>query len=151
METSILFIADVVGEPGMKILEKAMPYLKLKYFPDLIIVNGENTRNGKGLSEGLAKKYFQFGVDVITSGNHIWDFAAFHNTLNNPAYSNILRPMNYPEGVAGKGYYIADASNGVKICVINLQGRTFMPSIDCPFKIIKSFINKMKNNANFFI
>ncbi len=147
METRILFIADVVGEPGMNILEKAMPKLRLQYRPDLVIVNGENTRAGKGLSEGLAKKYSQLGVDVITSGNHIWDFAQFHNTLKNPAYSYIIRPMNYPEGVPGRGSYIATASNGVKVCVINLQGRTFMAPIDCPFKGIREHITKINSQA----
>ncbi len=150
METGILFIADVVGEPGMNLLEKAMPKLRMQLKPDIVIVNGENTRAGKGLSEGLARKYFQLGVDVITSGNHIWDFAAFHNTLKNPAYSNIIRPMNYPEGVPGRGHFVATASNGVKICVINLQGRTFMAPIDCPFKNIREFIIKMKNQAELF-
>ncbi len=147
METGILFIADVVGEPGMAILEKAMPKLRLNYRPDLVIVNGENTRAGKGLSEGLAKKYVQLGINVITSGNHIWDFAQFHNTLNNPAYNYIIRPMNYPEGVPGRGHFIADASNGAKICVINLQGRTFMAPIDCPFKNIREFISKINSQA----
>jgi 2',3'-cyclic-nucleotide 2'-phosphodiesterase len=147
METKILFVADVVGEPGMNILERALPPLRLKYSPELIIVNGENTRAGKGLSEGLARKYFQLGINVITSGNHIWDFAAFHNTLNNPAYTNIIRPMNYPEGVPGRGYYIATASNGVKVCVINLQGRTFMAPIDCPFKNTREFLTKINTQA----
>jgi len=151
METKILFIADVVGEPGMNILEKALPKLRMKYSPDLIIVNGENTRSGKGLSEGLARKYFQLGINVITSGNHIWDFAAFHNTLNNPAYTNIIRPMNYPEGVPGRGFYLAEASNGAKVCVINLQGRTFMAPIDCPFKNIREFITKMNSQAKITI
>ncbi|MFO7810680.1 MAG: TIGR00282 family metallophosphoesterase [Candidatus Delongbacteria bacterium] len=148
MRTGILFIADVIGEPGMRMLESSLPFLKLKYRPDLIIVNGENTRAGKGLSEGLAKKYFNLGINVITSGNHIWDFAAFHNTLKNPAYPNILRPLNYPEGVPGRGYFIATASNGVKVCVINLQGRTFMAPIDCPFKNIRDFILKIKDQSD---
>jgi hypothetical protein len=147
METKILFIADVVGEPGMDILEKALPKLRMEYKPDLVIVNGENTRAGKGLSEGLAKKYSQLGINVITSGNHIWDFAAFHNTLNNPAYNHIIRPMNYPEGVPGRGFFVASASNGAKVCVINLQGRTFMAPIDCPFKNIREFITKMNAQA----
>lgn len=151
MKTGILFIADVVGEPGMNILEKAMPKLRMQYKPDLVIVNGENTRAGKGLSEGLARKYFQLGVNVITSGNHIWDFAAFHNTLKNPAYQNIIRPMNYPEGVPGRGSYTAEAANGAKICVINLQGRTFMAPIDCPFKHIREFISKTTQAKIFFV
>jgi 2',3'-cyclic-nucleotide 2'-phosphodiesterase len=147
METKILFIADVVGEPGMNILERSLPGMRLKYSPDIVIVNGENTRAGKGLSEGLARKYFQLGINVITSGNHIWDFAAFHNTLNNPGFSNIIRPMNYPEGVPGRGFFVAEASNGAKVCVINLQGRTFMAPIDCPFKNIREFILKVNSQA----
>ena len=148
MEIKILFIADVVGEPGMRIFEKAMPYLKLKYSPEFIIVNGENTRNGKGLSEGLANKYFSLGVDVITSGNHIWDYSNFHKTLANPRYSNILRPLNYPEGVPGRGYCIKDSSLGKKIAVVNIQGRTFMQAIDCPFMKMKDIVSKLKTQAD---
>ena len=148
MEVKILFIADVIGEPGMRIFEKAMPYLKLKYSPEFIIVNGENTRNGKGLSEGLANKYFSLGVDVITSGNHIWDYSNFHKTLANPRYSNILRPLNYPEGVPGRGYCIKDSSLGKKIAVVNIQGRTFMQAIDCPFMKMKDIISKLKTQAD---
>ncbi|MDA3885361.1 MAG: TIGR00282 family metallophosphoesterase [Candidatus Delongbacteria bacterium] len=148
MEVKILFIADVIGEPGMRIFEKAMPYLKLKYSPEFIIVNGENTRNGKGLSEGLANKYFSLGVDVITSGNHIWDYSNFHKTLTNPRYSNILRPLNYPEGVPGRGYCIKDSSLGKKIAVVNIQGRTFMQAIDCPFMKMKDIVGKLKSQAD---
>lgn len=144
---SILFIGDVVGEPGMIMLEKSISFLKLKYNPDLLIVNGENTRNGKGLSEGLAKKYFQMGFNVITSGNHIWDYQNFHKTLNNPFYQNILRPLNYPEGTAGEGYYLFESQTGKKCAVINIQGRTFMPLTDCPFKAMDTILKKARREA----
>ena len=148
MNTKIMFIADIVGEPGMKMLENSLSFLKLKHNPDFIVVNGENTRNGKGMSEGLAKKYFSLGVDVITSGNHIWDYANFHKTLNNNTYNNILRPENYPEGVPGNGYCIKESSLGHKIGVLNLQGRTFMQSIDCPFNAAIKAVNKIKRETN---
>ena len=148
MSFKILFIGDVVGEPGMKILEESISYLKLKYSPDFIIVNGENTRNGKGLSEGLAKKYFSLGIDVITSGNHIWDYANLHVTLNNASYNSILRPYNYPAGVPGNGYIIKEAGNGQKVGVISLQGRTFMQPIDCPFGTVGKAIAAVKRETN---
>lgn len=143
----ILFIGDVVGEPGMRILESKMSYLKLKYAPGLIIVNGENTRNGKGLSEGLATKYFNLGVDVITSGNHIWDYANFHKTLNDSRFSRALRPYNYPEGVPGNGFCIKESSGGIDVGVINLQGRVFMQSIDCPFNAAIKAVNKINKKT----
>ncbi len=148
MELKILFIGDVVGNSGMAMLEKSISYLKLKYSPDFIIINGENTRNGKGLSEGLANKYFQMGVDVITSGNHIWDYAPFHKTLSLRKYDNILRPYNYPSGVAGVGYCVRESSKGISIGVCNIQGRTFMPAIDCPFEGVLKAINILKRNAD---
>jgi metallophosphoesterase (TIGR00282 family) len=132
----------------MKILEESISYLKLKYSPDFIIVNGENTRNGKGLSEGLAKKYFGFGIDVITSGNHIWDYANLHATLNNSNYNCILRPLNYPAGVPGNGFVVKKAGNGIKVGVISLQGRTFMQAIDCPFQTIQKAIDTVKRETN---
>jgi len=144
----ILFIGDVVGEPGMRVLEKTISYLKLKYSPDFLIVNGENTRNGKGMSEGLAQKYANLGFDVITSGNHIWDYHNFHQTLNMPRYDHILRPLNYPKGVPGDGYCIKESTNGIKIGVINIQGRTFMQSIDCPFNGIVPIIEKIKRQTD---
>ena len=148
MELKILFIGDVIGEPGMKMLEKTASYLKLKYSPDFMIVNGENTRNGKGLSEGLANKYFNLGIDVITSGNHIWDYANFHKTLNMGKYDNILRPLNYPEGTPGNGYCIKETAGGNKVGVINIQGRTFMQTIDCPFNSVTKIINRIKKQTN---
>jgi metallophosphoesterase (TIGR00282 family) len=144
----ILFIGDVVAEPGMRIFEKAIPVLKNRYSPNLIIVNGENTRNGKGMSEGLAKKYFNLGVDVITSGNHIWDYSKFHSTLNNINYSNILRPYNYPDGVPGDGYTIVTDNIHRKVGVINIQGRTFMQPIDCPFSRVMDAIDKIKRETD---
>jgi len=144
----ILFVGAVIGEPGMKMLEQSISYLKLKYNPDFIVANGENTRNGKGLSEGLAKKYFSLGVDVITSGNHIWDYANFHATLNNINYASILRPYNYPAGVPGNGYIVKEAGNGVKVGVISLQGRTFMQAIDCPFAMVQKAISAVKRETN---
>ncbi|MBN1969674.1 MAG: TIGR00282 family metallophosphoesterase [Candidatus Delongbacteria bacterium] len=144
----ILFIGDVVAEPGMRMFEKSINYLKNEYNPNLIIVNGENTRNGKGMSEGLAAKYFNLGVNAITSGNHIWDYSKFHDTMNNMKYSNILRPYNYPTGVAGNGSCIVKDNLGRKIGVINLQGRTFMQAIDCPFNTVLKAIDEIKRETN---
>lgn len=144
----IVFIGDIVAEPGMTMLEKSLPYIRSNYSPDFIILNGENTRNGKGMSEGLAKKYFTLGIDAITSGNHIWDYSKFHSTLNDMRYSNILRPLNYPETVPGNGYCVVTSGSGFKLGVINIQGRTFMQPIDCPFEKIDKVIDRIKSEAD---
>ncbi|PID26775.1 MAG: TIGR00282 family metallophosphoesterase [Candidatus Cloacimonadota bacterium] len=145
---TILFVGDIVAEPGMRMFEKAIPSLKNEFNPNLIVVNGENTRNGKGMSEGLAKKYFDLGVDCITSGNHIWDYSKFHGTLNNSRFANILRPLNYPEGVPGEGYTIIKDNLGRKVGIINIQGRTFMQPIDCPFNRIVDVVEKIRKETN---
>ena len=129
---SVLFIGDVVGEPGKNILEKKLPELKEKYKADFIIVNAENICNGKGVTEKEAEELFSWGVHIITTGNHVWD-----NWKSRPLLASnpkVLRPLNYPSGNPGRGYGFHDVNDDVTVCVLQLQGRTFMQSIDCPFK-----------------
>jgi 2',3'-cyclic-nucleotide 2'-phosphodiesterase len=143
----VLFIGDIVGDPGISFLEKNMDMLKEKYSPEFIILNGENAQNGKGMSEAEVERFFAMKADVITTGNHIWD-----NWKSKPLlakYKQIIRPLNYPPGNVGLGYTFVDLPNNVKIAVLQLQGRTFMPSIDCPFRAadyaLNSITEKTKN------
>lgn len=129
---NILFIGDVVGEPGLKIVEEQLSNLKEKYSSDFVIINGENSSEGKGITAKEAELLFQYGANVITSGNHVWD-----NWKSKPLLSEnplVLRPFNYPSGNAGRGYAISMIRNDIMIGVLNLQGRTFMQAIDCPFR-----------------
>lgn len=136
----ILIVGDIVGRPGRNTLNAYLEKYKNNY--DFIIVNGENAAAGFGITEKIAEEFFSWGVDVITGGNHSWDKKEIYDYLDNS--SSILRPYNYPEGVAGKGYTIKEV-NGNKIAVISLQGRVFMNSVDCPFKAIKKIIKELEN------
>ncbi len=148
-DINVLFIADIVGTPGLEIASKLTPTIKEKYKIDFCIANGENGCDGKGLTQKIARQYFSFGVDVITSGNHIWDNRDIYELLSNN--NRILRPLNYPEGNVGHGSTIVEMADGVKIGVINLQGRTFMYSIDCPFKKGLTEAKHLQKDTNIII
>lgn len=135
----ILFIGDIVGSPGRKALKEYLPKLKGKFKPDITIVNGENAAAGKGLTKKVANEIFQTGCDIMTMGNHTWDKKDIFEFIEDE--ENIIRPANFPEGNPGKGYVIKKAGNN-KIAVINLQGRTFLPPIDCPFRKADELIEK---------
>ncbi|MBL0331729.1 MAG: TIGR00282 family metallophosphoesterase [Chlorobiota bacterium] len=138
----IMFIGDVVGEPGLDIVKKELPNLIIENNIQFTIVNGENVYDGKGIRQSDADAIFKAGADVITSGNHIWEKWQSKDVLSNN--NKVLRPMNYPAGNAGNGFVIAQLRNSDdKIGVINVQGRTFMQSIDCPFKSADWAINKI--------
>ncbi|HEX9654160.1 MAG TPA: TIGR00282 family metallophosphoesterase [bacterium] len=146
---SVLFIADIVGKPGLEIAAKLIPGLKEKHKVDLCIANGENGCEGKGLTQAIARQYFTMGIDVITGGNHIWDNRDIYEMLATD--KRILRPLNYPEGNYGIGSTIIETSSGAKAAVINLQGRTFMYSIDCPFKKGLSEARRLQKDTNLII
>ena len=127
----ILFVGDIIGRPGRRVFRKFIPILRKKYAPDMIVANGENAAGGIGITEKIAQELFT-NVDVITSGNHIWDKKEVLDYLDRESY--LLRPANYPEGNPGKGSCVWTEDDGIKIGVISLQGRVFMEPIDCPFR-----------------
>ena len=128
----IIFVGDVVGRPGRKALKGLLPGLIKFYGADFCIANGENAAGGKGITQKVAEEMFSCGVDVLTSGNHIWDRKEGISYVQSA--SNLLRPANYPPDVGGIGYGVFRSRSGVPVGVINLQGRTFMPATDCPFR-----------------
>ncbi|HNW58692.1 MAG TPA: TIGR00282 family metallophosphoesterase [bacterium] len=128
----ILFIADIVGKPGMDVVAGLLPGLKKSHNIDLCIANGENADGGNGLTETLARQLFALGVDVITGGNHTWGNAQFRIYLDNT--QKALRPLNYPPQAPGRGSTVVMTSRQIPVGVLNLQGRTFMYPIDCPFR-----------------
>lgn len=132
----VLFIGDVVGKPGRRALQTLLPSLRRELAPDLVIANGENAAGGNGLTLDTAHEILSAGVDIITSGNHIWDQKEFLPHLDSDL--PVLRPLNYPPGVPGKGYL----QRG-EVVVVNLQGRTFMPPIDCPFRAADDLLPKL--------
>ncbi len=137
----ILFIGDVVGRPGRKALRVLLPGLKDSYDVDFCIANGENAAGGKGITEKVAEEMFSYGVDVLTSGNHIWDRKEGISYVQSA--SRLLRPANYPPDVGGIGYGAFPSRSGVLVGVINLQGRTFMPATDCPFRTALRILEEM--------
>jgi metallophosphoesterase (TIGR00282 family) len=123
----ILMVGDAVGRPGRRAAAALLPKLRRELAIDLIIANGENAAAGRGLTLGSAEELLAAGVDIITSGNHIWDQKEIINHLDGAL--PIVRPLNYPAGAPGRGV-IEQAG----VTVINLQGRVFMANIDCPFR-----------------
>ena len=136
----VLFIGDIVGRQGRKAVRQLLPGLKQELSIDFTIGNCENAAGGFGLTKKLADELTEAGVDVMTSGNHIWDRKEIVPYLD--AMTNVLRPLNYPPGVPGRGRAIYEVGN-VKICVVNLMGRVFMRAIDCPFRAIDDLLSQL--------
>ncbi len=143
----ILVIGDIVGSPGRDALSSYISKKRKEY--DFIIVNGENSASGKGITGKIADEFFCWGIDVITSGNHIWDKREIYTYIE--GNERLLRPHNYPQGVPGKGYTIQKSSKGEKVAVVSLQGRIFMNPIDCPFKLGKELIEEIRKETKFII
>jgi metallophosphoesterase (TIGR00282 family) len=137
----ILFIGDVVGSTGREALQTYLPRLKRKLQPTFTLVNGENSAGGRGITEKIAKSFFELGVQAITMGNHTWDNKEIFEFIDDEA--KLIRPANFPPGTPGNGYTIVK-SNAVELAVINIMGRTFLPPIDCPFRIVEELIKKIK-------
>ena len=139
----VLIIGDVMGKPGRDAMKEFLDKKKNDY--DFVIVNGENAAAGFGITPKIADEFFELGVDVITSGNHIWDKKELYPYLDENR--NILRPLNYPKGVPGFGYTIKENGKGERIAVINIQGRVFMPEVDSPFQRIEEAIEEIKKET----
>jgi len=146
----ILFIADIVGQEGYEIMADTVPRLSQESDLDLIIANGENGASGKGLTPRIAQSYFDLGVNVITSGNHIWNKNKIFSMLDENPY--LLRPANVPPSNPGHGFCQVQSGKGVDVGVINLQGRSFMNPIDCPFRMADQIIQHFeKDHINLLI
>jgi metallophosphoesterase (TIGR00282 family) len=138
----ILFAGDVCGKPGRSALRENLPALRARFGPiDFVAVNCENAAAGFGMTEKLLDEIASFGVDVMTSGNHIWDKKDFIPILERE--HRVLRPANYPPGTPGFGFGTYE-KNGHALGVINLQGRAFMSPIDCPFRTADAILEDMR-------
>lgn len=140
----ILFIGDVVGSPGREMLATYLPKLKSKYKPTITIVNGENSAAGKGITEKIYKQMLAAGAQAVTLGNHTWDQRELIEVID--YCPNLIRPANFPEGVPGNGYAILKV-NQLEVGVISIQGRTFLPPLDCPFKKVDELIAEIKKKT----
>ncbi len=141
----VLFIGDISGRYARKFLGRSLPTIRIKFHPKMVIANGENSAGGLGITPKTAQEIFDAGVDVITSGNHVWDKKEALELLKQE--ERIIRPINYPESVPGKGYYIFKTNDGsnTEAMVINLQGRVFMePVVDNPFLWMDRFLGQVR-------
>jgi 2',3'-cyclic-nucleotide 2'-phosphodiesterase len=148
-KVKILFVGDIVGDPGMGAIRLFLKNFIKKYEADIVILNGENICNGKGLTDKESRELFELGADAITTGNHIWE-----NWQSKPLLANnpmVIRPYNYPPGNAGRGYTFINKTGIPTIGVLQLQGRTYMQSIDCPFRGADYALSKIKDQAHIVI
>ena len=141
-----LIIGDIVGEPGRNILMKYLEKHKSEY--DFIIVNGENSAGGFGITAKIANKMFSNGVDVITLGNHSWDRRDIYTYINEN--KTLISPYNFSKNAPGNGFTIVE-KNGKKIAVLNLQGKVFMPLIDCPFLAADEIVSQIIETSDVLI
>jgi metallophosphoesterase (TIGR00282 family) len=141
----ILFIGDVVGEPGRRAVSEILPRLRRAHETDLVIANGENSAGGSGITPKIAEELFAAGIDIITSGDHLWDQKEVVGLLQNEP--RFLRPLNYPQGTPGQGSLVHQPSNRPPVGVINLQGVTFMPNLDNPFIRARAEVERLRQKA----
>jgi len=144
---NILFIGDIFGEPGRRIVRDLLPVLIAEIGPDLIIANGENSAHGFGITPNQVDELLDLGIDVLTGGNHIWDRKEIIPYFADHSGSRLIRPANFPEGTPGSGMYVGRTRGGVPYAVMNLQGRVFMSSIDCPFHAADALLNAIPAEA----
>lgn len=137
----ILFIGDVVGRPGRDMVRDHVKMLRRDRGVDLVVANVENAAAGFGLTPSIAEEFFSWDVDVMTSGNHIFDKKEIIEYI--ASTERLLRPANYPPQAPGSGLFVGKTDQGIPYAVINLQGRIFMPTIDCPFQSADDILEKI--------
>lgn len=143
---NILFIGDVVGSPGRDMVKEYLPKLKEKYRPQITIINGENAAGGKGITEQIYRSFLESGAQAVTLGNHAWDNREIFEFIDSAKY--LVRPGNFPEGTPGKGIVFVKM-NDLEVAVINLQGRTFMAPLDCPFRKADELVAEARERTPF--
>jgi metallophosphoesterase (TIGR00282 family) len=141
----ILFLGDVVGEPGRRAVNELIPVMKKEYGLDFVIVNGENAAGGRGITPKISIDLLRAGTSVITTGDHIWDQKEILSYIDTEP--RLLRPLNYPEGTPGQGSVVLETAKG-KVGVINVQGRTFtQPILENPFRALASAVEEMRKET----
>ena len=141
----ILFIGDIFGRPGRELVRRGLAAIAEYHAIDIVIANIENAAAGFGITREIGDQILEWGVDVMTSGNHIWDKKEALDYIG--AEPRLLRPANYPPGVPGNGSYVARTGDGRSIGVLNLMGRVFMTSIDDPFAVALREIESLRSRA----
>lgn len=145
MPVKILFVGDIVGKPGRQALSRELHRLVDRHSVDIVIANGENAAGGFGLTVEVARELFDHGIHLLTGGNHIWDKKEQVPMIF--ADRRILRPANYPVGAPGIGSTVLTTPGGVKVGVLNLEGRVFMKTLECPFLVADREIERLKQET----
>lgn len=145
----ILFIGDIVGRPGREAIKKLIVPLRQDLQIDFVIANAENASGGSGITSKVADELFSYGVDVLTSGDHIWKKSEIFELINRE--ERILRPLNFPLGAPGRGAAVFKTKNGAKVGVINVNGRVFMEALECPFKTTLSACEELAKETKIII
>ncbi|MDD2897260.1 MAG: TIGR00282 family metallophosphoesterase [Desulfuromonadaceae bacterium] len=146
MAIKILFVGDIVGKPGRQALSRELHRLVDRHTIDIVIANGENAAGGFGLTVEVARELFNHGIHLLTGGNHIWDKKEQVPFIL--ADGRVLRPANYPAGAPGFGSAVISTPGGVKVGVLNLEGRVFMKSLECPFLVADREIKRLKEETS---
>ena len=141
----LLFIGDIVGQPGRRAVAELLPKLRQQHALDFVIANGENSAGGSGITPKTAGEIFSAGVDAITSGDHLWDQKEVIELLQNE--KRFVRPLNYPAGTPGQGSAIFQIRNSISIGVLNAQGRTFMPPLENPFLLALDEVKRLRQQT----
>lgn len=141
----ILFVGDIVGRPGRRIVKACLAEIIRTEMVDLVIANGENSAGGFGISMEVCQELLTAGVDVITLGNHTWDNREITKVLEQER--RVVRPANYPDGTPGEGFYIVETARGVLVGVINILGQVFLEPLSCPFQAADYYLNWIKKKT----
>jgi metallophosphoesterase (TIGR00282 family) len=145
----VLFIGDIVGAPGREAVSKLLPELKKEYALDFVVANAENAAGGSGITPRVAEELFGLGIDVLTSGDHIWKKREIFEIINQE--ERILRPANFPIGAPGRGFGLFKSKAGSKIGVINVNGRVFLEALECPFRTAKAAQEELSKETKVII
>ncbi len=141
----VLFIGDIFGKPGRKIIQEKLHSLIHEHRIDFVIANAENAAAGFGITPQIAEDLLGDEIDVLTSGNHIWDKRAIIPYIQEQP--RLLRPHNYPSSAPGTGVYVGDTRCGVRVGIVNIQGRVFMPTLECPFRVGEATVERIRKET----
>ncbi len=145
----VLFIGDIVGKPGRLLVRRALPGLAHRYDADLVIANAENAAAGRGITAKIGAAILETGVDVMTSGNHVWDQREAVEYI--AVEPRLLRPANFPAGVPGTGHHVARSAAGHAVGVVNVMGRVFMVPLDNPFEVVLEQIERVQKETSVIV
>jgi metallophosphoesterase (TIGR00282 family) len=141
----LLFIGDIVGQPGRSAVRELVPRLRQQHQLQVVIANGENSAGGSGITPKTAEEIFSAGVDIITSGDHLWDQKEVVELLQHE--KRFVRPLNYPPGTPGQGSALFQKDGVPPVGILNLQGRTFMPDLENPFLMVRAEVERLRSQA----